>query len=108
VVTTRNADGTQAERTLWMGSDSLGRDVYSRVIYGARVSLMVDESYRYVRLEGRVRAIAERSTAQADIRRLAVRYEGEATAERQMRDAFSKQERISYRFRIERVYSGGF
>ena len=28
-------------RTYWMGTDSLGRDVYSRVIYGARVSLVV-------------------------------------------------------------------
>src|SRR5207245_3443292 len=28
-------------RTHWMGTDSLGRDVYSRVIYGARVSLVV-------------------------------------------------------------------
>ncbi len=25
----------------WFGSDMLGRDVYSRVLYGARVSLMV-------------------------------------------------------------------
>jgi peptide/nickel transport system permease protein len=39
--TTRNADGSQTERTHWMGTDSLGRDVYSRVVYGARVSLVV-------------------------------------------------------------------
>jgi peptide/nickel transport system permease protein len=41
VASVREADGRQVDRTLWMGTDSLGRDVYSRVIYGARVSLMV-------------------------------------------------------------------
>ncbi len=41
VASVRNADGSQTERTLWMGTDSLGRDVYSRVVYGARASLVV-------------------------------------------------------------------
>ncbi|MBI3706515.1 MAG: ABC transporter permease subunit [Proteobacteria bacterium] len=35
------ASGETATRTYWMGTDSLGRDVYSRVIYGARISLMI-------------------------------------------------------------------
>ncbi len=39
--TVRNADGTQSTLKHWMGTDSLGRDVYSRVVYGARVSLIV-------------------------------------------------------------------
>jgi len=35
------ADGQQTTRTFLMGADTLGRDVYSRVIYGTRVSLIV-------------------------------------------------------------------
>ena len=34
-------DGQQTTRTFLMGADTLGRDVYSRVIYGTRVSLIV-------------------------------------------------------------------
>jgi peptide/nickel transport system permease protein len=35
------ADGQQRSTTYWMGTDSLGRDIYSRVLYGARVSMLV-------------------------------------------------------------------
>jgi len=43
-ITFRLEDGTTAKRTVLMGTDSLGRDVYSRVIYGTRVSLMIGVS----------------------------------------------------------------
>jgi peptide/nickel transport system permease protein len=42
--TIRNDDGSTRTFTYRMGTDSLGRDIYSRVIYGARVSLIIGGS----------------------------------------------------------------
>ncbi len=34
-------DGSSVNHAFWMGSDSFGRDIWSRVIYGTRISLIV-------------------------------------------------------------------
>lgn len=69
-----------------------------------RVSLLVYDAYRFVRVTGRVRESATGAEALAEIHRLAVRYDGEASADRAM-ERFRTQERVSYRFKIRRVYS---
>ena len=86
---------------------ALGRRKPEHLAREPRVSLLVEDGYRYVCVSGTVRTIAARETTQADIQRLATRYEGAARAEQQMR-TFSKQDRISYRFRITGLTQDGF
>ncbi len=38
------ADGSSPIHNFWFGADSFGRDIYSRVLYGTRVSLLVGAS----------------------------------------------------------------
>ena len=40
-ITFRNDDGKRIKKTVLMGTDTLGRDIFSRVVYGARVSLII-------------------------------------------------------------------
>jgi PPOX class probable F420-dependent enzyme len=85
----------------------LGRRKPEHLEREQRVSLLVEDEYRFVCVSGTVRAITDRETTQSDIRRLAERYEGKADAELRMA-RFSKQDRISYRFTITGVTSDGF
>jgi len=47
--------GLSATLSYWMGTDSLGRDIYSRVLYGARVSLLVGVSVALINWSGSFR-----------------------------------------------------
>ena len=73
-----------------------------------RVSILVGESERYVRLDGVARAVAFGDEALQDIRSLGVRYDGEEAAERQTRMVWGKQARVTYAIEIRHVYKYGF
>ena len=73
-----------------------------------RVSLLVGESERYVRLDGAARAIAFHDEALKDIHALGVRYDGQEAADRQARLVWGKQDRVTYLIQIHRLYRYGF
>lgn len=73
-----------------------------------RVSVLVEDGYRYVGVSGTVRLIEDRETTQRDIRRIAEHYQRDAALLRPMLERFATQDRLSYRFRIEGVISNGF
>lgn len=116
VIATVGVTGAPRQTVMWyllegdeiLFNTALGRRKPEHLAREQRVSLLVEDGYRYVCVSGTVHAITDRATTQGDIQRLATRYEGAESAERQMRGSFSKQERISYRFNITGVTEDGF
>ncbi|CAN5149262.1 hypothetical protein BH18CHL2_BH18CHL2_07510 [soil metagenome] len=112
VLATIAADGGPHQTVMWYLLDgdefvfntAVGRAKARYLARDPRVSLLVEDGYRYVRVSGRAREVPDAETGQADIRRLAIRYHGAEHAEELMRERYSKQLRISYRFRITGVH----
>jgi PPOX class probable F420-dependent enzyme len=113
---TVNPDGSPHLTVMWYErrSDEVvfnttGERIKSRNLAGnPRVSLIVGESDRYVRLDGVGRLVASGEEALEDIRRLGVRYDGEAAAERQARAVWGAQQRVTFAIAVRHVYRYGF
>jgi PPOX class probable F420-dependent enzyme len=116
VVGTVNPDGSPHLAVMWYlldGDDILvnsarGRLKDRNLAADPRMSVLIADGYRFVRLDGRAKIDHDQTTAQADIRRLAVLNYGAAKADEAMRSRFSKQHRITYRLPISRLYTDGF
>jgi PPOX class probable F420-dependent enzyme len=115
VLGTTNASGSPHLTVMWylLDGDEIvfntkaGRTKEGNLERDPRVSLLVyaEDSYSYIRIDGKVRTITDHKTAQADIRRLASRYyQDEARVEKAVRENFGTQQRISYRLPTTRVY----
>jgi PPOX class probable F420-dependent enzyme len=116
VLATLNRDGSPHLSVVWYdvrGDEIVINTTTTRVkarnlARDPRASILIGESERYVRLDGRARAVATGSAALEDIRSLAIRYEGPDAAERNVRELWSKQERLTLALTIADVYAYGF
>ena len=74
-----------------------------------RMSLVVEDEYRWIRIDGRARIEHDQKIAHEDIRRLASRYyQDERKVTEAIRNNFSKQHRITYRLPLQRIAGEGF
>jgi PPOX class probable F420-dependent enzyme len=111
VLATINEDGTSQQSVIWYdlhGDDILmntrtGRVKEKNLRRDARASLCVSDGYRYVTVEGAVELIDDQATAHADIRQLAIRYDGEESGNKQAEEKFSKQQRVTIHLKINKV-----
>lgn len=116
VLATVNADGSPQQTVMWYlleGEDIVmntarGRKKDRNLVRDARVSICVEDGYRYVALAGPVSLDDDHATSQEDIRRLAVRYHGEEEAARMVADDFGNQSRVTIRMRIASADVRGF
>ena len=117
VVGTMNPDGSPHLAVMWYlvdGDDIVVNSVQGRIkdrnlAADPRMSVLVEDGYRWIRIDGRAKIEHDQAIARADIRRLAARYyEDERKVEEAMKTNFSKQHRITYRLPIRRVAGEGF
>jgi PPOX class probable F420-dependent enzyme len=111
VLATTRRDGMPQQSVVWYDLDgdeilmntAVGRAKNSNLRRDARASLCVADEYRYVTLEGTVELDDDQATAQADIRRLAIRYRGEEKGNQQANNVYAKQQRVTVRLKVENI-----
>ena len=117
VVGSKNPDGSPHLAVMWYlldGDDIVVNSAQGRIkdrnlAADPRMSVLVEDGYRWIRIDGRAAIEHDQTIAHADIGRLAARYyEDESRVEEAMKSNFSKQHRITYRLPIRRIASEEF
>jgi PPOX class probable F420-dependent enzyme len=111
VLGTINKDGSPQLTTMWYLLDSdvilmntkAGRTKERNMRRDPRISVCIEDGYSSVTISGTVEMIDDPQVAQRDIYRLAVRYNGEEEARRQMEEQFSKETRVTLHLQLEHV-----
>lgn len=111
VLATLNQDGTAQQTTMWyllednviVMNTKAGRLKDRNLRRDPRISICIEDGYRYLAISGKVEIIDDAEIAQHDIHRLATRYHGEEQAAKQVANQFSKEQRVTLRLRPEHV-----
>lgn len=116
VVATLNPDGSPQLTTVWyvregdelLFNTAAGRIKERNLRRDPRIACTVlsADGYRFLTIKGIARL--DEASGQEVIRRLAIRYDGEAQAEESMRETFGKQARVTIHLPLANVYSYGF
>lgn len=112
VLATLNADGSIQQTTMWyllegdtiVMNTKVGRLKERNLRRDPRISICVEDGYRYVTISGTAELIDDPEIAQRDIHRLAMRYHGDEKAAQQMAEQFSKEQRVTVHLKCERVH----
>lgn len=115
VLATIKRDGSPQQTVMWyelqgdqiMMNTAEGRAKAYNFRRDARVSICVEDEYRFVAISGKVELNEDREQGLADIMRLAVRYHGLDKAE-SMRAGFTKDQRVTMIMSIDNVVTNGF
>ena len=108
---TTNADGTVQQTVMWylFENDTIvmntkaGRVKDRNIRRNPHISVCVQDGYNYVTVSGSADLIDDPAIAQADIYRLAVRYNGEETVKRMIAETFARELRVTIRMKCEHV-----
>jgi len=116
VLATVNSDGTAQQTVMWylLRGDQIimntarGRTKDRNLLRDRRVSICIEDEYRFVTIAGTVELDDDQTTAQADIAELAARYKSPDDAAEMIRSGFTKQHRITLRLPVGSAVSHGF
>jgi len=111
VLATINPDGMPHQTVVWYDvrqeeivfNTARGRVKDRNMRRDERVSLCIEDGYRYLTLQGRVRIVDDPEQTQRDIRALAIRYAGPEQGEHQARTQFFREQRVSLYLQIDHI-----
>ena len=115
VLATINEDGAPQLTVMWFAlrddtivmNTTLSRVKGKNLRRDPRISICVEDGYRYVSIAGIAELDDDQTIAQRDIRDLAIRYNGQEVGERQAAE-FAQQHRVSIYLPISQVIAQGF